>query len=67
MEDSTREATLVRVDEKIDSFYEGDLEHAAEALSTLWEIASKDGETTAPSSASPAVSRFPVCLPPGVI
>ena len=59
MEDSTTEATRVRVDEKIDSFYEGDLEHATDVLSALWEMVNKDGDITAPSSTLPAVSCFP--------
>jgi len=67
MEDSTREATLVRVDEKVDSFYEGDLEHAAEVLSALWGIVNKDGDITTPSSASPAVSRSLFWPSPSVI
>jgi len=58
MEDSTTEATRIGVDEKIDSFYEGDLEHTAEVLSALWEIVNKDGDITPPSSTSLSVSRF---------
>ena len=57
IEDST-EATRARIEENIDSFYEGDLEHATEVLSTLWEIVNKDGDITAPSNSSPAVSQF---------
>jgi len=59
MEDSTTEAIRAGVDEKIDSFYEGNLEHATEVLSALWEIVNKDGDITAPSNTSPAVSQFP--------
>ena len=59
MEDSTTEATCVSVDKNIDSFVEGDLEHATEMLCALWEIAYKDGDIVAPSSASSAVSPFP--------
>jgi len=58
MEDSTTEEIWVRVDEKIDSFYEGDLEYATEVLSALWEIVNKGGDIVGPSSATPAVSRF---------
>lgn len=59
MEDSTTEATRASVDEKIDSFAEGDLEHATEILSALWEIVNNDGDITAPSSTPPSsVSRF---------
>jgi len=59
MDDSTTEATLIGVDEKINSFYEGDLEHATEVLSALWEIMNKDGDIAAPSSTPSAVSRLP--------
>ena len=50
------------VDEKIDSFIKGDLRHATEIVSALWEIVNKDGDIYAPSNASPAVSQpvFPV-------
>lgn len=51
-------AIRASVDEKIDSFAQGDLEHATEILSALWEVANKDGDITAPSNASPAVSLF---------
>ena len=57
MEDSTTVSTRARIDEKIDSFYEGDLEHATEVLSALWEIVNKDGNIAAPFNTS--VSRFP--------
>jgi len=66
MDDSTTEATRVGVDEKIDDFYGGDLEHATEALSALWEFVSKDETIAAPSSASTPVSQFRFC-PPGVL
>jgi len=48
--------------EKINSFIKGDLRHATEIVSALWEIANKDGNISAPSNASPAVSQsvFPV-------
>ena len=62
MEDSTTETTRASVDKKIDNFVEGDLEHATEMLSALWEIANKDGDIKAPSNASPAVSLFWLCL-----
>ncbi|KAF9785425.1 hypothetical protein BJ322DRAFT_829340 [Thelephora terrestris] len=52
------DATRVRVEEKLDSFAKGDLEHAAEMLSTLWKIANKDGNITAPSNPSPDVPQF---------
>ena len=58
MEDSTTESTRISVDHKIDSFVEGDLEHATEMLSALWEIANKEGDVKAPSITAPTVS-FP--------
>ena len=57
-------ATRVRVEKKIDSFVEGDLEHATETLSSLWKIANKDGNITAPSNSSPAVSSLFACILP---
>ena len=62
MDDSTTEATRAKVEEKIDSFVEGDLEYATEALSALWEIANKDGDVKAPSSTTPAVSLSQPCV-----
>ena len=56
MEDSTTESTRTSVNNKIDNFVEGDLEHATEMLSALWEIANKDGDVKAPSGTAPAVS-----------
>jgi len=56
MEDSTTETTRISFDKKIDSFVEGDLEHATEVLSALWEIVNNDGEIKAPSSTPPVVS-----------
>ena len=56
MDCAMTETTRAKVEEKIDSFSEGDLEHATEILSTLWEIASKDGDVQVPSNATPAVS-----------
>jgi len=58
MEDSTTEATRASVDKKIDNFVKGDLEHAAESVSALLEIANKTGDIAAPSKTSPAVSPF---------
>ena len=63
MEDSTTEATRVNVEEKMASFAKGDLEHAGEILSALWEIANKDGDAELPevtsSTVSPLRFRFP--------
>lgn len=53
--DST-EAIRTGVEKKIDSFAEGDLEHAAEILSALWKIANKEGNIGVPSSVSSNVS-----------
>ena len=52
------EATRASVDEKVDSFAEGELEHAGEIISALWEIAIKDEDTKPPEGTSPTVSPF---------
>jgi len=62
MEASTAETTRANVNKRIDSFVEGDLEHATEMLSALWEISNKDGRIGAPSNTPPAVSPFRFCL-----
>jgi len=67
MEDSTTEVTRVSVNKKIDDFAEGDLEHATEILSALWEIVSKDGDITVPSNTSPAVSPLLFRLPSAIL
>ena len=56
MEDPTAETTGVGIEQKIDSFIEGDLKHATEMLSALWEIVNKDGDIKTPSNTLPAVS-----------
>jgi hypothetical protein len=61
---STTETTRASFDTKIDYFSRGELEHAAEMLSTLWGIINKDGEIKAPSNISPAVSLSWSCLLP---
>ena len=66
MEDST-ETTRASVNKKVDSFAEGDLEHATEMLSALWEIANKDGDVKAPANTSQAVSPFQFHLLPHVM
>jgi len=58
------EATCASVDEKVESFAEGDLEYATEILSALWEIASKDGDIKAPTNTPSPVSQFQFCLLP---
>ena len=55
MEDSTTEVTGITVDQKIDSFAEGGLEHAAEIIVALLEIANKDDDIKSPANTSPAV------------
>ena len=52
------DATRLRVEKNIDSFVEGDLEHATEMLSALWKIANKDGNIPAPSNPSLVVSSL---------
>ena len=52
------DAIRIKAEETLDSFTEGDLEHAAEMLSALWKIANKDEEIAAPSNSSPDVSPF---------
>ncbi|KAF9643565.1 hypothetical protein BDM02DRAFT_3132344 [Thelephora ganbajun] len=59
--------TCASVNKKIDNFVEGDLEHAAEMLPALWEIANKDGNITGPSKTTPAMSVFRFCLNPQVM
>ena len=44
------ETTRANVEKKIDSYVEGDLQHATEMLSALWKIANKDESITAPSN-----------------
>ena len=61
--DSAAETTRVSFDKKIDSFVKGDLEHATEMLSTLWEIINKNGDMTVPLNISPTVRLFLPCLP----
>jgi hypothetical protein len=57
MDDSTTDSTRTKVDRKIDSFVEGDIEYATDMLSALWELANKDGDVKAPSNTAPTVSR----------
>ena len=55
LEDST-EAMRTSIDGKIDSFFEGGLEHATETVSALWGMAKRDGNIKSPSGLSSAVS-----------
>jgi len=64
MEDSTTETIRNSIDKRM----EGDLGHAAELLSALWEIANSDDNTVnkvddveTPSNTPPAVSYFRSC------
>ena len=63
MEDSTTEMTRASVDKMIDSFVEGDLEHATETLSALWEVAYENRNIQAPANTPSAVSPFQFGLP----
>lgn len=56
------EATCMNIKKKISSFVRGDLEHAAETVSTLWKVINEDDDIKAPSSASSAVSLLWVCI-----
>ena len=56
MEASTTETVRISVDKKIDRFVEGDLEHATETLSTLWEIANEEWDVKAPRNTASTVS-----------
>ena len=60
------ETIRARVNEKIDSFSQGGLEHATGVLSALWEIVNEDGDLTTTSNTLPAVSLFRFCLLPAV-
>ena len=62
MEDSIAETIRANVGKKIDSFVEGDLEHAAELISALWEIADKEGDIKPASNPELAVSFSLFCL-----
>ena len=57
------EATHASIEKKIDSFVEGDLEHATETISGLWGVVKRDGDIEAPPSTSSAVSLLRVCIP----
>ena len=58
MEDSTPEETRNSVEEKMDSFAEGDLELAGEILSALWETVSGDEEYAKPEMDFDCVGLF---------
>lgn len=58
MKDSAAELIRARVNQKIDSFVEGDLEHATETISAFWEIANKDGDIKAPTASVSSLGLF---------
>ena len=58
VEDLT-EATRTRIEKKIESLADGDLEHAAETVSALWGVAKRDGDLKAPLSTLSPVSLGP--------
>ena len=59
MEDSTPEEIRISIEEKMDSFAEGDLEHAGEILSALWDVANEDKDEDAkPNAGALMVSPF---------
>ena len=50
-----------KIDKKVDAYASGDLGHAAEAMSLLWEISQKD-RTTGPAARATNTSVCPVSL-----
>ena len=65
MEDSTTETIRASVDNKIDRFVQGDLKHAAEMLTALWDSANAGGDVEAPAGAALTVSHpriLPFCV-----
>lgn len=58
MEDLATEGTRTSVEQKVCSFVEGNIEHAAETLVALWDIASSDEDIASPANASLVVSSF---------
>ena len=54
----TTETIRANFEKKIDSFVEGDLEHATEMLCALWKTANKDGNIGAPSTTQSNVRPF---------
>jgi len=64
MEDPTMEVIRASVDKKIDRFIEGELGHATEMLSALWDIANTEGEVEGPSNteSTPTSAQTPTLL-----
>ena len=56
MNSSTAITTRISFNSKFNSFAKGELGHATEMLSTLWEVINRDEEIKTPSNTSPAVS-----------
>lgn len=50
--------TSNNIEDKIDSFSEGDLDHAAEIISALWRTITRNEGIKAPSNASFPVSAY---------
>jgi len=56
MNSSTAITTRINFNSNFDSFAKGELGHATEMLSTLWEVINRDEEIKTPLNTSPAVS-----------
>ena len=67
LEDSTTQVTRESVDEKIDIFATGELEHAKEVVLALLEIANEGSEVKSPAVTSSAVSLCQFCCFLGLI
>ena len=59
MKDSTEKDISTSVEKKIKSFARGDLEHATETLSALWEIVNTGGDIRISLDARSTVSYVP--------
>jgi len=60
--DTAEKTTWTRVCEIIDGHFKGDIEHATEALSSLWDALSQDGYVATPPDVKPPVRPFPTYL-----
>jgi len=56
MNNSTAITTRISLNSKFNSFSKGELGHATEMLSKLWEVINRDGEIKTPLNTSPAVN-----------
>lgn len=52
-----------KIDEKVDAYSAGDLKHAVDAMSLLWEV-SKKSKRPSPNTLSPSISVSPAPLLP---